>query len=156
MSVIIQGSQLRDIGLGRYVQGKTSDITTDADGVFQMFTVAGGRVLITSLYGLVTTSITTASETLAIQVDPTTGDTSTIVTATDLGTSDAAAGTVLGFMDQGDGTIDFKEGGFALSGLVVTTGEIELDVVTGSSNGVVEWYATYVPLTDGATLVAAS
>ena len=48
MSVIIQGSQLREISLGRFVQGQRSTITA---GTKQVFTVAGGEVLITALYG---------------------------------------------------------------------------------------------------------
>jgi hypothetical protein len=155
MSVIIQGTQLREIALGRYLQGKTSDVTTDADGTYQLFTVAGGEVLITGLWGKVTTSITGAS-TWAVVVDPTTGDSTTIVTATDLGTTDSVAGTVLGFRDQGDGTIDFVKGGQALSGFVVTTGEIELLVATATANGIVDWYCTWIPLTAGATVVAAT
>lgn len=155
MSTLINNTELREIALGRYVQGKTSDVTTDADGTYQLFTVTGGQVLITALWGVVTTSITGAG-TFAIVIDPTTGDSTTIVTATDLGTSDAVAGTVLGFRDQGDGTIDFVENGQALSGFVVTIGEIELLVATATSNGIVDWYCTYVPLTAGASVAAAT
>lgn len=163
MSTIIQGTQLRDISLGRYTQGKTSDITTDADGVQQLFTVAGGQVLITGLWGVVTTSITTDGETLNIQMDPTTGDTKVVVEATNLGTTDTLAGDILGFR----GSIDdpatngatfewsFVHYGQPLS-FVATIGEIECDVVTASSNGVVDWYCTWVPLTPGATVVASA
>lgn len=154
MTAIIQGSQLRDIGLGRRVQGKTS--TVSGAGTHQLFTVAGGEVLITSLYGKVTTAITGASGTYAIQVDPTAGDTDTVVTATPLGATDVTAGTLLGVRDQGDGTTDFAPGQFALSGLVVAAGEIELVAADASADGVIEWYATYVPLTDGATLAASA
>jgi hypothetical protein len=155
MSTLINNTELREISLGRYVQGQTSDVTADADGTYQLFTVAGGEVLITALWGKVTTSITGAGS-FAVVIDPTTGDSTTIVTATDLGTSDAVAGTILGFRDQGDGTIDFVENGQSLSGFVVTTGEIELLVATGTSNGIVDWYCTYVPLTAGASVVAAT
>lgn len=121
-----------------------------------LFTIAGGEVLITSLYGKVTTAITGASGTYAIQVDPTAGDTDTVVTATALGATDVTAGTLLGVRDQGDGTTDFAPGQFALSGLVAAAGEIELVAADASADGVIEWYATYVPLTDGATLAASA
>lgn len=153
MSTIIQGTQLRDIGLGRYTQGKTS--TLSGAGVHQLFTVAGGEVLITALWGKCTTAMAGAN-TLNLQTDPTTGDTVVVVTATDLGTTDTAAGTVIGVMDQGDGTIDWAKGKFALSGLVVTTGEIEVDCVGAGADGVVEWYCTWVPLTTGATVTASA
>jgi len=155
VSTLINNTELREIALGRYVQGQTSDVTTDADGTYQLFTVAGGQVQITALWGVVTTSITGAS-TWAIVLDPTTGDSSTIVTATDLGTTDTVAGTVLGFRDQGDGTTDFADNGQALAGYVVPVGEIELLVATGTADGVVDWYCTYVPLTAGASVVAAT
>lgn len=156
MSVIIQGSQLREIALGRYTQGKTSTITADA--TYQIFTVAGGEVLITALWGVVTTAITDDGEDLAIVLDPTTGDSTTIVTATDLSTTDTAIGTVLGFKDQGDGTIDFQKNGGPLPPHVVTTGEVELLVSagTGSEDGVIDWYCTWVPLTPGATVTASA
>jgi hypothetical protein len=154
MTTLISGSQLRDIGLGRRVQGKTS--TVAGAGTHQLFTVAGGEVLITSLYGKVTTAITGATGTYALQVDPTAGDTDTVVTATALGATDVTVGTLLGVRDQGDGTTDFAPGQFALSGLVVAAGEIELVAADATADGVIEWYATYVPLTDGATLAASA
>src|SRR5688572_12261751 len=65
-----------------------------------LFTIAGGRVLITSLFGLVGTAITVANS-YKLQMNPTTGDTTDINAATDIGTTDTAAGTILGF---GQGT----------------------------------------------------
>lgn len=157
MSVIIQGSQLRQIALGTRVQGKTSTIGAGG-GTFQLFTVAGGEVLITALWGKVTTAITLDTETLAIQVDPTAGTTVTWVTATDVGTTDTAVGDILGFMEQGDATTDFKVNGQPLMNYIATTGEIELVAanVTGTEDGVIQWFCTYVPLTDGATVVASA
>lgn len=157
MSVIIQGSQLRQISLGSRVQGKTSTIGAGG-GTFQLFTVAGGEVLITALWGKVTTAITLDTETLAVQTDPTTGTTVTWVTATDVGTTDTAVGDILGFADQHDGTTDFKVNGQPLMNYIATTGEIELVAanVTGTEDGVIQWFCTYVPLTDGATVAASA
>lgn len=154
MSVIIQGTQLREISLGRYVQGKTS--TVSGAGTHQVFTVAGGEVLITSLWGKVDTAITGATGTYALQVDPTTGDTDTVVTATPLGATDVVAGTVLGVRDQGDGTTDFAPGQFALGNLVATTGEVELVAADATADGVIDWFCTWVPLTAGATVEASA
>lgn len=157
MSVIIQGTQLREIALGRYVQGKTSTIGAGG-GVKQLFTVAGGEVLITGLWGKVTTAISLDTETLALQLDPTTGTTVVWVTATDLGTTDTAVGDILGVKDQGDGTTDFKVNGEILRNYIATTGEIELDVanVTGTEDGVIDWFCTWIPLTAGATVTASA
>jgi hypothetical protein len=126
-----------------------------------IFTVAGGQVLVTGLYGVVTTAITVAN-TVALQTNPTTGDTKVFVEATDIGTTDTAVGTVVGFIKSTDDPATtgatFEEkielGGHLLQGLVVTTGDIEM-VITGTNpDGAITWYATWVPLTDGATLVA--
>lgn len=156
MSVIIQGNQLRDIGLGRRA-AKTQALSA---ATLPVFTVAGGEVLITSLYLRATAAITTDAGTLALQHNPTTGDTATsIVTATDLGTTDTAVGTVIGVREQAVADSSavphiFHRSGFALSNLPISTGQLEL-VGAAAINGTVEVVVTWVPLTDGATLVAA-
>ncbi|MGW5467691.1 hypothetical protein [Streptomyces chartreusis] len=156
MSVLNHRSAFRNAILGGApVASPSGAFAADTRTVF---TVAGGEVLITALWGVVTTAITVAN-TVKLQANPTTGDTADIVTATDIGTTDTAAGTVLGFLIDPDDTTAtapdiVKGGGQVLTGLVVTTGDIE-QVTTGTNpDGAVTWYATWVPLTDGATLVA--
>lgn len=159
MATLIQGSELRSLVLGNPpVSSPSGAFAADTRTIF---TVTGGEVLITALWGKVTTAITVAN-TVKLQVNPTTGDTSDVNEATDLGTTDTAAGTVIGFA----GSIDdpatsgasfeyslVKNGG-ALLNLVVTTGDIE-QVTTGTGpDGAITWYATWIPLTAGATLVA--
>lgn len=117
-----------------------------------LFTIAGGEVLITSMYGKVTTAITVANS-YKLQTNPTTGDTADLTTATDIGGTDTAAGTILGVLDQTDTPPDLNRGGKALSGVVVSTGQIEH--VSAGTDGAITWYVTWVPLTTGATLVAA-
>ena len=155
MSVIIQGSQLREISLGRFVQGQRSTITA---GTKQVFTVAGGEVLITALYGKVATALTLATETVALQLDPTTGTTVTWVAASDLGSTDSAVGDLIGVVDESTTTPDFRVNGRPLTNILATTGEIEAVVadVTGTEDGAIDWFCTYVPLTPGATVVAAT
>jgi len=159
MATMVPGKQQRNLLLG-------SAPVASASGAFAadtrtIFTVAGGEVLVTALWGVVTTAITVAN-TVALQTNPTTGDTKVFVEATDIGTNDTAAGTVVGFNDSIDdpatngATVEEKIelGGHALRDLVVTTGDIEM-VVTGTNpDGAITWYATWIPLTDGATLVA--
>ena len=153
MTAIIQGSQLRTIVLGNRV-AKSQALSA---ATLPVFNVTGGEVLITSLYLRVTTTIAAAGGTLALQVDPTAGDTVTLVTATDLGTADATAGTLLGVYYDQDGTSNvpvFAESAPVLSGVPVSTGEIELVGASGI-DGAVEVVLTYVPLTDGAAVAAA-
>lgn len=156
MSVIVQGSQLRNLVLGNApVSSASGAFAADTRTIF---TVAGGEVLITALWGKVTTAITVAN-TVKLQQNPTTGDSGDLCTATDIGTTDTAVGTVLGFLTDPDDTAAtapdiVKSCGVPLMNLVVTTGDVE-QVTTGTNpDGAVTWYATWVPLTDGATLVA--
>ncbi|MGH3585795.1 MAG: hypothetical protein ACRDQ0_05685, partial [Pseudonocardia sp.] len=116
---------------------------------------------ITALWGVVTTAITVAN-TVKLQANPTTGDSTDVSEATDIGTTDTAAGTVIGFTKSIDdpatsGALvenSLLRGGHALRDLVVTTGDLE-QVTTGTTpDGAITWYACWIPLTDGATLVA--
>ena len=161
MSVIIQGSQLRQVALGTRVQGKTSTFVAGG-GTHQVFTVAGGEVLITSLYGKVTTAISLDAHKLSLQVDPTAGTTVVWVAATDLGTTDTAVGDLLGVAvetnDTANNQINFAVNGEPLLNRIAQSGEIEVvdSNETGTEVGVVQWFCTYVPLTDGATVVASA
>ena len=149
MSVIIQGDELRDIGLGRYAQKSTGTL---AATTVPLFTVAGGEVLITSIYGRVTTAITVANS-YKLQHNPTTGTTNDLVAATDIGTTDTPAGDVLTFDGVRASTIVRGGGGQTIkSGLVLQTGQVES--VSAGTDGVILWVVTWIPLTDGATLVA--
>lgn len=151
MSVIIQGTQLRALNLGVAVNSVNYSLVTETHTIG---TIAGGEVLITSFYAKVTTTMTVAN-TLAIQYHPTAGDTMTIITATDLGTTDTTAGGVVGLDSGTTAATKFLRGGRANLNAVVTTGTLEL-VTTGSSpDGAVTFYMTYIPLTAGATLVGA-
>ena len=154
-----KGKSLRQIMLGQGPVASPSGAF--AADTRTLFTVAGGEVLITALWGKVTTAITVA-DTVALQTNPTTGDTKVFAEATDIGTSDTAVGTIVGFNNSIDdpatagATFENKIelGGHILRDLIVTTGDVE-QVVTGTNpDGAITWYATWIPLTDGATLVA--
>ena len=130
-------------------------ITLSGAAVHQIFTVAGGDVLITALWLKCTTAMAGAN-TLNLQVDPTTGDTVVVVAATDLGTTDTAAGTLIGVVDESTTTPDYRKGGRILTGLPVPIGEVEIDCTGAGADGAVTVYATWIPLTDGATLAASA
>src|SRR5512139_381809 len=159
MATIIQGPELRSLVLGNPpVSSPSGAFAADTRTIF---TVAGGEVLITGLWGVVTTAVTVAN-TVALQTNPTTGDTKVFVEATDIGTNDTAVGTVVGFTPSIDdpatsGALfehSIMLGGHLLKDLVVTTGDVE-QVTTGTNpDGAITWYCTWVPLTDGASLVA--
>lgn len=156
MANFIKGTQLREMALGLRVSKATGTLTA---ATVTRFTVAGGECLITSMYGLVTTSVTVANS-YYLQLAPTTGATAQLCTSLDIGTTDTVAGSLLTF-GASTATAPPKlmsastaAGGYgqALS-TVVTTGSIQ-DVSAGT-DGAITWVLTYVPLTDGATIVAA-
>lgn len=151
MSTIIQGTQLRSIALGTRVTKATGTL---AASTVPLFTVTG-QVLVTSMYGLVTTSITVANS-YKLQFNPTDGDTQDLCAATDIGTTDTTAGSILQFglatttappklISIGYGT--------ARLDVALTAGQIES--VSAGTDGAITWCLTWVPLSDTGTLVAA-
>jgi hypothetical protein len=152
MSVIIQGSQLRNILLGYAPVLKSTG--TLAATTISLYTVAGGEVMITSIYGKVTTAITVANS-YKLQHNPTTGVTGDLCAATDIGTTDTPAGNLLSFQGLVGDSMLTGIGKIATlkQPLILTAGVIES--VSAGTDGVIEWYVTWVPMTDGATLVAA-
>ncbi len=153
MSVILQGSQLRTINLGQRTSKSTGTL---AATTVALFTVAGGRVGLTSIYGLVGTAITVANSYKLVS-NPTTGTTMDLCTATDLGTNDTPAGAVLSTTGPaavitGGSTTTVNT--MSLTGVVpIPVGQIES--VSLGTDGEITWVVTWIPLDDGATLVAA-
>jgi hypothetical protein len=156
MANFIQGTQLRTLLLGTRV---SKDTGTLAATTIDLFVVAGGECLVTSMYGLVTVSVTVAN-TYLLQVAPTVGATAQICTSLDIGTTDTVAGTLLTFgASTATAPPKLMSGSTAAGGYgqalstVVTTGKIQH--TSGGTDGKITWVLTYVPLTDGATIVAA-
>lgn len=150
MSVIIQGTQQRDLQFGGAPVSKATG--TLAATTVPLFTIAGGRVAITNMFGLVTASITVANS-YKLQMNPTAGDTADICAATDIGTTDTVAGTVLGFGQGTTAAPTLLKVGYWHGSLVVPVGQIES--VSAGTDGNITWYVQWVPIDAGATLVAA-
>lgn len=134
----------------------TKSTGTLAATTINLFTVAGGEVLLTALWGKVTTAVTVANS-YKLSYAPTAGFAADLCTALDIGTTDTAAGTLLTFQYDMDGTTDIpvltKTAGRVLSGIPLTTGS--LTHTSAGTDGVITWYCTWLPLVTGATLVAA-
>lgn len=152
MSTVLQGSQLRTLALGSAPVTKSTG--TLAATTVALFTIAGGEVLVTAMWGKVTTAITVANS-YKLQLNPTTGDTQDLCAATDIGGTDTTAGTLLTFgLDTTTAPRKLMSIGYGVPlSAVVTTGQIES--VSLGTDGVISWNICWVPLTDGATLVAA-
>lgn len=151
MTVWQDPAQVRLIQLG-FAAKKTTG--TLAATTVTLFNITGGKVLITSIVGEVDTAITVANS-YKLQANPTTGTTKDLVAATDIGTTDTPAGSLLGFdgiaassIQQGPGAVPSL-----LRPIVVNTGTIES--VSAGTDGVIVWTVTWIPLDDGAALAAA-
>jgi hypothetical protein len=139
--------------LGRRVAKATGTL---AATTVALFTVAGGRVGITAIYGIVDTAITVANSYKLVS-NPTTGTTMDLCTATDLGTNDTPAGAVLSMASPAaaiTGGSNTTVSTISLAGIVpIPVGQIES--VSAGTDGEITWVVYWVPLDSGATLVAA-
>lgn len=153
MSVLIQGDQIRALLLGVRVERATATLPQTTQSA--LFTVTGGRVLVTSLTGEVTTAIGATATNASIVGNPTTGTdvvvaTATAVTSKEVGSLIAVAGTVgtaLNVQNAGAGAA-------SAAGFVAPVGTLDL-LTTGSTTGSVKWTITYIPLDNGASVAAA-
>lgn len=132
--------------LGQVVSKSTGTL---AATTVPLFTIAGGLVAVTSIVGRVTTAITVANS-YKLQHNPTAGTTKDLCTAADIGTTDTVVGEIF-----------VPKVGVALalgaaptqSPVLMDTGQIES--VSAGTDGAILWYVTWVPIDDGASLVAA-
>jgi hypothetical protein len=153
MSVLLDANAFRKsiCGLGPVSKSTGTLAATTVD----LFVIATGMVLVTALWGKVTTAITVANSYKLIAT-PTTGASQDLCAATDIGTTDTTAGTLLTFgLDTTTAPRKLMSIGYgvALGPSPVDIGKIQS--VSAGTDGVITWYATWVPLQDGATLVAA-
>jgi len=121
------------------------------------FTVTGGRILITNLIGEVTTAIQAQATTVQLIATPTSGTAVVLSNATgdingkEVGSTIALAATL-------GGTLVVNNAGATVLPLanlfVVRTGTIDFKTIA-SSTGATRWSLFYVPLDDGAAVVAA-
>jgi len=143
-------------GLGIHVQ---KALATLPQGTTQdLFTVAGGNVLVALLYGQVTTILGAVANDLAIWVDPTAAGTTYIIASAVEGNALQANSFLV---VEGDGTALMITGlagaGPIISGtgrFICPTGTIQLKCV-GSTTGATKWDLFYFPLDDGASVVSA-
>jgi len=142
--------------LGVRVDRATAALPQTAAGA--LFTVSGGRVAVTAIVGEVTTVIQTQANATKLTFDPTdAGATQNLCATTDI-TADAV-GTVYGITGTPAGVLsdalNFLPPNLGLAGpLVLKSGSVLLDCAA-SNTGSVKWTLFYVPIDDGAAVVAA-
>jgi hypothetical protein len=139
--------------LGKTVTRATANLPQTATGA--IFTVAGGRVAVTAIVGIVTTNVQAQANAVKIVATPTTGTVNDLSTTVDI--NGLAAGGMLSPTGlAGDALVKSTGGGVSgqRNPIIVAPGAIGLSAAA-SNTGQVRWVLTYVPLEAGATVVAA-
>lgn len=157
MTTIIQGNQLRKLVLGTQV-ANTAGKTVPQNATSTIFTVAGGRVAITSLVGKVTTVIGGTTPSAKLVATPTVGSandlcTATAITGDEVGTQysiPGPTGSALGVSGTGSGGVTGQT-----APVIVAAGTIGVNVSAADATGAIQWALTYVPIDDGASVTAA-
>ena len=145
-----------DALLGLQVARATAALPQSALG--NIFTVSGGRVVITSVVGEVTTVLGSGANSLTIGYAPTVGAGDPAILGGGAASLLAApVGTHIGSNPGGDLFVDLAtQAGVALqnAGFLVDAGSVTI-TTTGSVTGSVKWALTYIPYDSGATVAAA-
>jgi hypothetical protein len=154
------GTQLREVNYGYSVSGaaKTIPATTSQN----LFTVSGGRILLTSFVGQITTVIGATATTLSVGVTPSGGSLQAAVIATATAITGLAVGTLVsvalpvtglvvgaapGVLPIGGATIDDQ------TALLVVPGVINVST-SATTTGALSYTMTYLPYDSGATVTA--
>ncbi|MFD6113602.1 hypothetical protein ACFWG0_26315 [Streptomyces yangpuensis] len=154
MSVLIQGAQLRMIGLGTKVDKATAALPASTTG--SLFTVTGGRVMVTSIVGRVTTGIQAQANAIKLVATPSGSGAVNDMSGT-VESNGLAAGGLLSITGlAGDAMVKSTGGGVSTlrNPVIVAAGAIGLNTAA-TNTGSVEWSLTYIPLDDGASVAAA-
>jgi len=157
MTTLVDARSFRELVLGKQVKKSI----TAANGTVTLFNIAGGRILITSLVGRVTTLIGSTTSNLKLVYNPTAAGTSfDMCAAVDVAT-DAVEQTyyiagnvgtpgnllIAGAVGQANPVFE--------DGYLIQAGAIEANFSADPVGGVIEWTMTYVPYDDAATVAAA-
>lgn len=169
MSVFPRAAELFGAYYGFLVAGGPKTLPASTTG--HIFTVSGGRVIVTTLTGVVTTAIQAQATTLSVGNTPTGGAASTASLCATLDLNGKVVGTSLAvpqakasalISSGADGTLLWNGAtssaaqGVAVSAgglLLVPAGTIDVTTVA-TSTGAIQWSVTYLPYDAGATITA--
>ncbi len=130
--------------------------TLPASTTQDIFTVAGGRCLVTLLTGEVTTVVQSQACNLSVVLATTVGGDVTLASTVDINADEA--GTIYGVEGDGTALVATSSGAFlqgaAGGGFIVAEGTINI-TTSATNTGATSWELWYHPLDDGATIVTA-
>lgn len=144
--------QFRKLYMGDRVIRPTEDLPQGADG--SLFTITGGRIILTMIFGEVTLLIQTQANASLLKLNPTaTGADQDLcaaldITADPVGEIYTISGTVGDAMRS---DLLIGAGSLLASPLILKPGIIELECAA-SNSGKVQWNAYWLPLDVGAEL----
>jgi hypothetical protein len=158
MSVL---NPLGSLALAQYGQKVTKATGVLANGETPLFTIAGGKVVITGILGFVTVAVGATVSNAKLVFDPTAAGTDfDLCTATAI-TSDAVEQqyTIAGTVESVGALLVAGAVGqcnpFFTDPLSLTPGQIHQNLSADPVGGQITWCAWYLPLDTGATVVAA-
>lgn len=149
----LQGAEIRKLLLGQKVDRAAAALPQTAAGT--LFTVTGGRILLTSIVGQVTTVIQTQANNTKLQSVPTVGTAVDLCAVLDISADEV--GCLYGITGTLATAMVGANAGATVApsaALVVPVGAIKLNCAA-SNTGAVKWSLTYVPLDSGASVAAA-
>lgn len=164
MGNFIQGAQLRTLLFGNQVI-KAAQTPPNSGSSATLFTVAGGQVLVTSLVGRVSTVLSGTTGAISLGATPTVGASgaqvagiaaATVVGGGEAGTAYAVVATIAGaattLANGGASAVAGKSPFLAQSAFVVQAGVITVTTSVATMTGAIDWYLTYIPLDNGASV----
>lgn len=156
MSTLISGDQLRALLVGVRVARATAALPQTTTST--LFTISTGQVLLTSIFGEVTTVIQTQANNTKLTFDPTaTGASQDMCAVLDIsadavGTIYSITGTAATALQDSLNWVPSSK--MLAQPILLKPGAILLDCAA-SNTGSVKWAATYIPLEAGASMAAA-
>lgn len=156
MSTLISGDQLRSLLVGVRVARATAALPQTTTST--LFTISTGQVLLTSIFGEVTTVIQTQANNTKLTFDPTaTGASQDMcavldITADAVGTIYSITGTAATALQDSLNWVPSNK--MLAQPILLKPGAILLDCAA-SNTGSVKWTASYIPYEPGASMAAA-
>lgn len=153
MTVVNEAQAYTKSSLGQRVARATATLPATTTG--SLFTVSGGLIAVTSIVGIVTTSIQAQANAIKLVATPTTGSVNDLSATVE--SNGLAAGGLLSITGlAADAMVKSTGGGISAlrNRVIVAIGAIGLNTAA-TNTGSVRWVLHYVPLEDGATVVAA-
>ena len=149
---------IRELWLGIKKLGQTTERATALPATGNLFTVSGGRIMVTQLIGELTAACDANPTATRIVATPTAGTPRNMCAALDI--ASYAIGDLLGITGiNTDAMIPPVTGGAVegqTMGVIVKPGVINMIVAAaGQVTGRVRWTLKWVPVDDGAAVVAA-